>query len=63
MSSGVPGWPFSVPDPPADMKALAIEMQQLTIALSEAGFSPDHVLEHVKYQLMIGVLTLRQQRG
>lgn len=58
MTGPIPGW---LPDPPPDIKALAVEMQQLTIALSEAGFTADQVFEHVKHQLAFGLFSLRAQ--
>lgn len=61
MSDDVPTWPFTIPEPPAGMRQLAIEMQQLTVSLAEAGFSPSQVLDHVNYQITVGIFGLRQK--
>jgi hypothetical protein len=59
MSENVPSWPFGSPPPPESMKQLAVEMMQLTVALTEAGFAPNQVEVHVNYQILVGLFGIR----
>lgn len=59
MSSSNPGWSF-IPDPPPSMKAMAVEMQQLSVALAEAGFTATQIETLLNYQILVVLMGMRR---
>lgn len=49
-----------IPEPSAEMRAMATEMRQLTAALTESGFTPSEVEHAVDQQTMFALLFIRR---